>query len=102
MDRVQLFINEAKNTNLTIKLLPTIRVNSANKELDRAEKHSSKEYHLLPRYVKPLCSAQNIRNYNKQEIKLESVYIVRIKFDKFKNYFIPIITLALKMSALCN
>ena len=78
MDRVQLFINEAKNANdFNNKTIYTtnISINSANKELDRAEKHSSKEYHLLPRYVKPLCSAENIRNYDKQEIKLRiSIY----------------------------
>ena len=78
MDRVQLFINEAKNANeFNNKLLYStdIKVNSACKENDKSIKLSSSEYNILPRYVKPLCSAENIRNYGKEQFKIRiSVY----------------------------
>ena len=73
MDRVQLFINEANNANkFNNKIIYTsnIKINAANKEFDKSEKIGNSEYNILPRYVKPLCSAENIRNYGKEQFKI--------------------------------
>ena len=66
-ERVNLFKNEANEANeFNSKYLYSdeIIVDSANKSKDKSDKLSSSEYNILPRYVKPLCSASNIRNYN--------------------------------------
>ena len=66
-ERVNLFRNEANEANeFNSKYLYSdeIIVDSANKSKDKSDKLSSSEYNILPRYVKPLCSASNIRNYN--------------------------------------
>jgi len=67
--RVDLFsteANEANEFNQKIIYDSHIDVKMSNKSEDKELKQSSELYSNLPRYVKSLCSAENIRNYNNQ------------------------------------
>ena len=67
--RVDLFSTEANKANEfnQKKLYETlIDVKMSNKLEDKELKQSSEQYTNLPRYVKSLCSAENIRNYDTQ------------------------------------
>ena len=66
-ERVQLFrdaANDANKFNKRTIFSDNIDVLSSNKSKDKAQKKTSTDYSQLPRYVKPLCSAYNIRGFN--------------------------------------
>jgi hypothetical protein len=66
-ERVQLFrdaVNDANKFNKRTIFSDNIDVLSSNKSKDKAQKQASTDYSQLPRYVKPLCSAYNIRGFN--------------------------------------
>ena len=66
-DRVDLFITEANKANEFNNkhtYITNIEVKTSNKSEDKELKPASDRYSKLPRYVKSLCSAENIRNYN--------------------------------------
>ena len=67
--RVDLFSTEANKANeFNQKNIyeTLIDVKMSNKLEDKELKQSSEQYTNLPRYVKSLCSAENIRNYDTQ------------------------------------
>ena len=68
-DRVELFKNSARQANIFNKCIlfnsDYIEIIQTLKEADKALKKSCNNYNNLPRYVKSLCSAYNIKNYNK-------------------------------------
>ena len=68
-ERVEFFKNAAREANEFNKIEifdeNNIIIRESNKELDRQIKKSDVNYCKLPRYVKPLCSVYNIKNYSK-------------------------------------
>ena len=74
-ERVELFNNAARDgnrfNNKQIFSTNNIQIENSIKEKDKLEKKNNLDYTRLPRYVKPLCSAYNIRNYNINSLKIK-------------------------------